>query len=530
MPIFRVGQADMDTKSAAAGLGRGGLFADAERETAFLRDEWPQLGARVRAVGLYGSLAFVSAAVTDATALGFAPVFWALLAARLGVLAWGLWLARAGRQPLRHPRRVIGSLLGFEVAILTLFLLVVLAYGGSADYHTITALALVFAVYAYVPLLTPLNLWLGVAFSLGFGVVVATSLHADANYVPIAITLFSFANIAGWQIAVNQARGLRLSWLDRQRLVEKAQQAQRAQRLAQQGEDNLLRLFDAAPVPMLRSRRADGKVLRLNRALRTLLDPRGDGGRDGEVLRTLDFYVDPADRGRLLQVLERQGGVHQAEVRLRRLDGSEVDVLVSAQPLEIEGQACVISGLTDIGPLKAMERQLRGMAYTDALTGVDNRRAFFERAQSLLAHTRAVGEPFGLLLLDLDRFKSINDRYGHPGGDAMLVEFARVARALLRDADAFARVGGEEFAALLPGASVQQAWEVAERLREFVAAHPFALPGGEVARLTVSIGVAAADTATASVDALVLEADRAVYRAKSGGRNRTEVAGVMTAG
>ncbi len=516
--------------SGGAGLRRDGLFADAEREAAFVRDEWPQLGVRIRHVGLYGSLAFLSAAVTDATVLGFSAAFWALLAARIGVLVWGLWLARAGRRPLAEPRRLIRSLLGFEVAIVVLFLLVVLAYGGSADYHTITALALVFAVYAYVPLLTPVNLWLGVAFSLAFGVVVATSLHADAKYVPIAITLFSFANLAGWQVAVNQARGLRLSWLDRQRLAEEARQAQRAQQRAQQGEDNLLRLFDAAPVPMLLSRREDGQVLRLNRALRALLDPRGDGEVDGSSFRTLDFYVDPADRGRLLRALEQRGAVQQAEVRIRRLDGSEVEALVSAHALELEGQACVISGLTDIGPLKAMERQLRGMAYTDALTGVDNRRAFFERGQALLAHTRAGGEPFGLLLLDLDWFKSVNDRYGHPGGDAVLVEFARVARTLLRDGDAFARLGGEEFAALLPAASAQQALEVAERLREFVAAHPFPLPGGETARCTVSIGVAAANASTESVDALLLEADRAMYRAKSGGRNRTEVAVVTPAG
>ncbi|CDW93457.1 MULTISPECIES: hypothetical protein [unclassified Thiomonas] len=143
-------------------IGRDGLFSDRQQDEIFIRAEWGVIGHRVRQIGLYGALAFLSATFTDLSVLGPTAVYWSLLVARFGILAWGLWLARVGRaKEVPDVRRVATALLGFELSIMVLFLLVVLAYGGSADYHSITALALIFAGYAYVPVLRREAMWVG---------------------------------------------------------------------------------------------------------------------------------------------------------------------------------------------------------------------------------------------------------------------------------------------------------------------------------------------------------------------------------
>ena len=125
-------------------------------------------------------------------------------------------------------------------------------------------------------------------------------------------------------------------------------------------------------------------------------------------------------------------------------------------------------------------------------------------------------------MIDLDNFKQINDRYGHPVGDEILVEFAQVVLSLLREGDVFARMGGEEFCILLAHTRASQALEVAERVREFVAAHPFQTSAG-VVRLSLSLGIAGCDAPVQSIDRVLSMADQAMYRAKQGGRNRTEL-------
>ncbi len=501
-------------------IGRDGLFVDAAQEQAFIRDEWGVIGPRVRQIGLYGSLAFLAATFTDLTVLGTNWAYWGLLAARFGILGWGLWLARAGKAvSVPSVRRVANALLGFELAIMLLFLLVVLAYGGSADYHSITALALIFAGYAYVPVLRREALWVGGLFTLLFALVVGSALHFDAKYVNIAVVLFGFANVAGWQIAVAVSRGSREAWLDRRRLQLEAAAAQEARDRAEESEDNLERLFDAAPMPLVLVRLADARVLRFNAAAKTLIDP---GNALQGTIFTTDFYENPAQRTQLLQRLRAEGAVRQVEVRLKTVGGAAIDVLFSMRLLRFAGEECVITGMAEISAQKALERQLRVLAYTDPLTGLQNRRGFFAQVEQAMAHAVAGAPGPCVILIDLDHFKQINDRHGHPVGDEVLVQFAQVVLSLLREGDVFARMGGEEFCILLPHARAEQALEVAERVREFVAAHPFQTTAG-VVRLSLSLGVAGCDAPIQSIDAVLSMADQAMYRAKQGGRNRTAV-------
>jgi diguanylate cyclase (GGDEF)-like protein len=157
-------------------------------------------------------------------------------------------------------------------------------------------------------------------------------------------------------------------------------------------------------------------------------------------------------------------------------------------------------------------------ATTDALTGVLNRRGFFEAAQAVMERNRGRKAPVSVLALDLDHFKSINDSFGHAGGDAVLTLFAAVARRTLRLNDVVGRLGGEEFVALLPS-TLADAAVAAERVRAaFVTA---AANEGQKIPATVSIGVACGSP-LAAIETLITRADAALYRAKSNGRNRVE--------
>ena len=164
---------------------------------------------------------------------------------------------------------------------------------------------------------------------------------------------------------------------------------------------------------------------------------------------------------------------------------------------------------------------LRRSSRFDALTGLLNRRAVQQALEDEVQRSRRLGEPFSLLMIDADRFKAINDSQGHAAGDRALQHLGTLLNAQMRDIDRVGRWGGEEFVVLLPGATLPQALEVAERLRERVQALPPRWQD-EVLPLTLSIGLAQWGGAGDELAALLERADSALYRAKEAGRNRVE--------
>ena len=176
----------------------------------------------------------------------------------------------------------------------------------------------------------------------------------------------------------------------------------------------------------------------------------------------------------------------------------------------------------DISLQKQMEFNLRDLAHHDPLTGISNRRYFSERANQEFARTKRRTTPLSLVILDVDYFKQINDRYGHAAGDEMLKLLCGHVQGLLRETDIFARLGGEEFAVLLPDTGLEGAAVLAERLRQSIAGKLLALGSCELG-CTVSIGVAMLKSTDACIDDCVARADCAMYRAKQNGRNRVEV-------
>ena len=173
--------------------------------------------------------------------------------------------------------------------------------------------------------------------------------------------------------------------------------------------------------------------------------------------------------------------------------------------------------------------QLRHRSRHDGLTGLLDRRAIDEALQAQIQRSRRTGETFSVLMLDLDHFKAINDRFGHAAGDQALKHVAALLREVLREVDSLGRIGGEEFLALMPGAALDAAGPVAERVRERLALSPMVLDGEPVA-ISASIGMAQWSSPDEDASQLVGRADSALYAAKAQGRDRVVAAGVESDG
>lgn len=198
-----------------------------------------------------------------------------------------------------------------------------------------------------------------------------------------------------------------------------------------------------------------------------------------------------------------------------QLSGSRGAVEIEAQAL-ILGPAEALCLVQDVTARKAWERQLWRQAFHDPLTGLPNRQLFFERLEQALRRAVRQPDPVAVLFLDLDDFKTVNDRFGHALGDQLLSAFGQRAQSCLRPADTLARLGGDEFAVVLEAVGgAHEAARVADRIGQALQA-PFLL-GADQLTITASIGIALSQPGQPPAD-LVRAADRAMYRAKTGGQ------------
>lgn len=226
----------------------------------------------------------------------------------------------------------------------------------------------------------------------------------------------------------------------------------------------------------------------------------------------------------LAQVLET-GAVEAREYRIIRTDGQvrwlSDKCFVSRE--SAPGKPHIIVGIAeDITEKKLLEGELHRLATTDVLTQISNRRHFFECAQREFELAREYGSSLAFLLIDLDDFKQINDRYGHQVGDHVLQRLAYCGATTLRRGDLFGRIGGEEFAALFPRCEPDQAEKIAERLQREVRRLSFNHEGAAFA-VTLSQGLTSLRPDDGNLDALYVRADAAMYRAKRQGKNRVVV-------
>jgi diguanylate cyclase (GGDEF)-like protein len=192
-------------------------------------------------------------------------------------------------------------------------------------------------------------------------------------------------------------------------------------------------------------------------------------------------------------------------------------------PTLVAGPVAIVL-LTLLEELNRARALAQTLANTDALTGALNRRCFMERGHQAVGRAGSSTSSTSVLLMDIDDFKQINDRYGHSTGDAVLQMFAAECVAQLRPQDLLARWGGEEFVALLPATAAADALQLADRLRQAIAEARVAGADGEPMGVTVSIGVACSDEQTVFLDDLLLRADEAMYEAKRSGKNTVRLA------
>jgi diguanylate cyclase (GGDEF)-like protein/PAS domain S-box-containing protein len=298
----------------------------------------------------------------------------------------------------------------------------------------------------------------------------------------------------------------------------------RVEQALRRSSENLRIVLGAAPVALVLTRLRDQHVVLANERCAALFEVPLD-----EVVgqRTRDFYVTPEERDQVIGPLIEQGHLDSALVRLKKRSGKEFWAELSGRIVELDGQRCSLVGIFDVTAQKDLEEQLRALATTDSLTGAVNRRHFVELAQRERERALRSRSPLSLCLIDVDHFKGVNDQYGHVAGDHVLSAMAEAARAALRISDVLGRLGGEEFAVLLPDTDLAGALVVAERVRAAVAATE--VQSGEVRandaprsiRVTISVGVAE-HRSDESFEAWLKRADQALYAAKDLGRDRVK--------
>jgi diguanylate cyclase (GGDEF)-like protein/PAS domain S-box-containing protein len=266
----------------------------------------------------------------------------------------------------------------------------------------------------------------------------------------------------------------------------------------------------------------EGRFIEVNPALARMLGYTTDELVGAMVITVTHQENRDAPTHLLQQLLE--GNSVSVEMELIHRDGHEVWALVSSTPLpEPPGQAprAAISQILDISERKRFESQLRHLADHDALTGLFNRHRFESELDAAIAGTDRSGHDAALLIMDLDGFKDVNDHFGHPVGDELVTRIAGLLRDVVRTTDVIARLGGDEFAVILPGVTPQGAELVATRILEATRERGRVSAAERHRHVTASIGVTNFDATTGLTGPeLVVEADIAMYDAKSLGRDR----------
>jgi diguanylate cyclase (GGDEF)-like protein len=353
----------------------------------------------------------------------------------------------------------------------------------------------------------------------------ASTLDADRQRQKLLL-IFSLLSLALMVVLVGTGFVIWQALRDREVALQNSQALNQANQLLEtrvrertlqidEARNLLTFILDASPSDVALIDAEGGQVHYINRRLMERLGMH----QQPQKLRLEDLLHDAAAGQGLRRALDESG----------QIDGMEAQIAstppywssLSGQLIEVEGQLCHLIWGFDISTHKRLEHELRLLATTDALTGLNNRRAFIDKAEALFEHCRRYSHACGVLMIDIDHFKAVNDHHGHQVGDEALRATGRAIQSVLRDADVVGRLGGEEFAVLLPNAHEEGTLETGERVRQAIAAIALPLPGGETLHLTASLGIANFQPPAQTLTQLLAQADQALYGAKVEGRNRT---------
>jgi len=291
------------------------------------------------------------------------------------------------------------------------------------------------------------------------------------------------------------------------------------QREADEENDRLQKILDAVPVPYFIARVADGSFRMVSDRAKEQF---GWTDGEGKEHKNLDTYANPKDREKLFQNLRLNGQVTNKEFELKNDQDETFPALVNASIVRLGGEDVIFATFNNISERKKTERLLEVAATTDDLTGILNRRAFIERANAERERANRSKAPLCLLMIDIDHFKKVNDTHGHDVGDLALKELVRIVGKDLRSSDLLGRLGGEEFALLLPETDITGAEILANRIRSHVKNNQMPLSTGGALTMTISGGLVCWPEDQDYTTTLKV-ADELLYAAKDGGRNQIKV-------
>jgi diguanylate cyclase (GGDEF)-like protein len=238
-----------------------------------------------------------------------------------------------------------------------------------------------------------------------------------------------------------------------------------------------------------------------------------------EIIARFSRKVQQGNEGERLSITNSKAEVLEVRELIDAVGGMAKTLLERKHALEENNQGLERKVAEHTSELEILKRDAEMQARTDALTGLPNRRAFSEAAERLIQIAQRSQRPLSLIMMDIDFFKKVNDTWGHDAGDVVLIEVARLIADTVRISDMPARLGGEEFAILLPETDSAGAQELAEKLRLNIAAHVMHA-GGATIKVTSSFGIVSVDAPDLDIDQMLQKSDAALYRAKNEGRNR----------
>ena len=284
--------------------------------------------------------------------------------------------------------------------------------------------------------------------------------------------------------------------------------------------NDVIMVLDATPLS------AGGpKIVYVNPAFERLMGYRADEvvGQNPKLLQGPD--TDDETRGRIRQAMRQHESIRTQILNYAK-DGSELWLDINFVPLfDDNGELAYYAAIErDLTEHKKLQFALEAMARTDGLTGLANHQAFMEQAKNEFSRARRYSRSLSVIMIDIDHFKLINDKHGHAAGDQVLRQLGQRCHNRLRDSDFLGRIGGEEFALLLPDTPQDNALYVAERMRKQLGKTSIELDNGITLNITASFGVAAMNENDRDFNAVLQRADAAMYEAKHAGRNQVKSA------
>lgn len=283
---------------------------------------------------------------------------------------------------------------------------------------------------------------------------------------------------------------------------------------------NLNSIITSSPFPIILSRLGDDSLIMVNKNALKLF------GLDATEINRYhfkDFFVDADNRKLLTERLEHNQEVQDFEILVKTATGNTPFwLLLSANIIEYNNDIVIYSAFQDITLRKRHESVLQSQADRDPLTSIYNRRYFETTVEQKIKNAHSKNIPFAIFMIDADKFKNINDKYGHKIGDKVLIELAAICEKSLRPEDIVARYGGEEFVAFVDNVEADTAIMVANRLRKLISESVVYSDNNEPVCFSVSIGVVPSGISD-NVSVMIKMADDAMYLAKQNGRNRVEL-------